>query len=568
MLYELEIAVNKLIHKLYPSASNIVIQFERPKSADMGDLSLSTAMVLAKQLKKSPRDIANEISTQLKLINEFDRVEIAGPGFLNFFLKHEVLTAFIQKILNNNESLYREYNEIPQSVYMEFVSANPTGPLHVGHGRSAVIGSALARILKKSNYSVHCDYYVNDAGTQIDTLACSVILRYVQSQTPELNYPTTCYQGEYITEIASELNTEILPQAVSSIVEHESKWSSLEDTEAQRTLITIIKSLIPDSTYKLIKERAVSYIIDLIRTDLDHINIHYDQWFLESDLIKNDAVKHCYTQLKANNTIYEKDGAQWFTSSQFNDEKDRVIIRSNHEHTYFFNDIAYHHQKYLKADKVINVIGSDHHGYGPRLEAAKNALGFKDKELIMRYCQFAILLRGKEKVSMSTRSGQYITLHQLIDEVGPGPTVFFYALKKPDQHLEFDIELAKKQSSDNPYYYVQYAHARICQLISKAQNVKSQEMTLLSHPTERQIMNQIYQFDTFISRASRDLSPHYVCFYLMDLAKLVHQYYNDVNILKDSDLKRLSARINLLECTKITLKEGLSLLGIEPKERM
>ena len=563
MLNAFEYKVIQSICELYPETHPSQIVFEKPKQVEHGDIALNIAMVLAKTLKSNPQKIAQEIKIRLLQLDEINRIEIAGPGFINVFLKLSEITKFTQQLATDPVHVFPQPLQTMPRVYLEFVSANPTGPLHVGHGRSAVIGKALERLLKKCHYPVTSAYYVNDAGTQIDTLTCSVILRMM----PEAKFHSTCYQGDYIQSIANNAPA-IDPVAAKSIIMASNTWASLEPEEGQKQLIIDIQKHIAQEQYQSLKTLCIAEILASIKQDLSELEIDYDEWFSESTLLKSNQVTQAIKQLEKNHMLYAKDGAQWFKSSELGDTKDRVIIRSNGQHTYFLNDIAYHEYKYQNHDQVINLMGSDHHGYGPRLRAAKNALNHADKILTMKYIQFAILWKNGEKLPMSTRQGQYTTLKALCDEVGPGPTLFFYALKKPDQHLDFDMDLAKKQSSDNPYYYVQYAHARISQLLKKASWQLSDDLSQLTQPSERQMMNQLIHFNTTLSRATRDLEPHQICFYLMDLSKFFHQYYNDTPILKDPNQSLINARLTLLKATANILSEGLSLLGIKAVESM
>ncbi len=557
------------LHSIFPEQKLDNIAFEKPKAATHGDLSLGLAMQLASTLKKNPRMIAENIKSKLETMPGVDKIEIAGPGFINIFLKLEVLTQFMLQVAHTSSHLLpKKENNLPH-IYMEFVSANPTGPLHVGHGRSAIIGKAIERLLKKTNYPVTSAYYVNDAGTQIDTLACSVILRIAQHEHAfELHQ--SCYQGDYIKDIAKTfLEKHQLPAAHSqSIAQLAPKWAAQDEQNAQKSLIHDIQATLDQETYAQIKQLAMRMILDDIKSDLIKLNVSYDSWYHESRLLQDGHVAQCLETLKQNGYIYTKDDATWFQSSKWNDEKDRVVIRSNGEHTYFLNDIAYHEYKYKNYDTALNIMGSDHHGYGPRLHAAKEALGFHDKKLIMKYVQFAVLWRGSEKVSMSTRSGEFVTLRELYEEVGVGPTLFFYALKKSDQHLDFDLELAKKKSNDNPYYYIQYAHARICQILKKKHAQPSQIVTQLTDATERALLNQIFHFPTCLDRASRDMEPHQICYYLIDLAKLFHQYYNQIPIINEDNPAIENERLLLLSAIKNTMYEALSILGISPMEKM
>lgn len=563
MLNSFENKIIGSICELYPQAQSSHIAFEKPKQPEHGDFALNTAMILAKMLKSNPRTIAENIKSQLLKLDEIDHIDIAGPGFINIFIKLSNITRITHQIAKDANVLFAKQSADLPGIYLEFVSANPTGPLHVGHGRSAVIGKALERILKKSHYPVTSAYYVNDAGTQIDTLTCSVILRMI----PDAIFHSTCYQGDYIKDIAN-IGPGIDPTSARNIAKDSMNWSSLEPEEGQKRLIADIQKHMGPEQYQALKTLSIHEILKSITADLAQLNVSYDEWFFESTLLKGGQVNQALEQLQHNNHLYTKDGATWFKSSELGDTKDRVIVRSNGQNTYFLNDIAYHQYKYKNYDQAINLIGSDHHGYGPRLEAAKNALGHQNKKLTMKYIQFAILWQNGEKLSMSTRQGQYTTLKELYDEVGTGPTLFFYALKKPDQHLDFDMDLAKKQSSDNPYYYVQYAHARISQLLNKANWQITEDLSKLTQSTERQIMNQLLYFNTALARAARDLEPHQICFYLMDLSKFLHQYYNDTPILKDPNQELINARLTLLKATANTLSEGLKLLGIKALENM
>ena len=440
---------------------DVPIQIERSRNADHGDFASNLAMVLAKRAGLKPRELAEKICAALPKSPVIDRTEIAGPGFINIFLAPNAYHDLPDQIRVGGARYGTSGIGAGHRVMVEFVSANPTGPLHVGHGRGAAYGDALARVLRAAGFDAVSEYYINDAGRQMDILALSVWLRYLELCGETFSFPSAAYQGDYIFDIAATLHREV---AGEYRTEAETLLNELPEGDDARldSLIARAKSLLGAQGFGRVHRLARDTLVEEIRSDLLQFGVEYQTWFSEQSLIDSGAVQGAVDELKENTVLYQNDGAWWFRTTDFGDEKDRVVLRANGNHTYFATDIAYHQDKVRRQfDRVINIWGADHHGYIKRVKASMSALGLNPDLLTVLLVQFAALYRAGEKVSMSTRSGQFVTLRELREEVGRDAARFFYALRKPDQHMDFDLDLAKSQSSDNPVYYVQYAHARI-----------------------------------------------------------------------------------------------------------
>ena len=460
------------------------ITVERSRDEGHGDFATNLSLTLAKSARTSPRDLATQLIAALPADEVIDKVEIAGPGFINFFLKLESLNSVVADVLAAGSAWGRSDLGAGQSVLLEYVSANPTGPLHVGHGRGAAYGSTLAALLQFAGYKVAQEYYVNDAGRQMDILATSIWLRYLEAGGIEISFPSAGYKGDYIRDLGETLRQQqgsLLhhsAEAVLSELPTDQKTTEDGETEGDKEahidgLISRAKTLLQDN-YAIVHALGKETIVADIRDDLAQFGVHYDHWFEESSLVKSGAVKRAIDQLQHAGHLYQRDGALWFRSTEFGDQKDRVVLRDNGEPTYFATDIAYHLEKLDRGyDQLIDIWGSDHHGYVPRVKASITALGQDSEKLAVLLVQFAVLYRGSEKIAMSTRSGEFVTLRQLRDEVGSDATRFFYVMHKADQHMDFDLELAKSNSNDNPVYYVQYAHARIGSVLRQLSRIGS-----------------------------------------------------------------------------------------------
>jgi len=542
----------------------ITVSIERTRDKSHGDFACNAALILAKTAAMSPRDLAEKI---IKQLNNDDpaikKFEIAGPGFINVFLTQQAYSKVITDILENKDKYGQSNIGAGQSVMIEFVSANPTGPLHVGHGRGAAYGAALANLLTAVSYKVHKEYYINDAGRQMDILAISVWLRYLELAGETLSFPANAYQGDYIWDIAASLHREQGDKwrHTTSVV-----FDNLPDIADKELhidgLIQRCQQLLGDSEYKKIFQRALDVITENIRLDLEQFGVVYDQWFPESSLTS------CIDRLAEH--TYKKDGALWFKSTTFGDEKDRVLVRDNGQFTYFASDVAYHLNKFERNfDKIINIWGADHHGYVARVKAAITALGMDAERLKVLLVQFAALYRGTERLKMSTRSGEFVTLRELRQEVGTDAARFFYIQRKSEQHLNFDLELAKSQSNENPIYYIQYAHARISSVFRKLDNIKHDKanLELLSNKHEQALFVTLSRYPEMIENAADVYEPHQITYYLRELAQQFHTFYDANKILID-DQELRNARLSLIAAIQQVLRNGLTIIGVKAPEVM
>lgn len=551
------------------------IQVEHARNKEHGDFATNLALMLAKAAKRNPRELAQAIVEHLPDSALVEKAEIAGPGFINFFIADTARFDIIQRIEEQGAHFGRSDLGQGQRVIVEFVSANPTGPLHVGHGRGAAYGDALCRLLSFTSHRVHREYYVNDAGRQMDILALSVWLRYLDLAGEEgVDFPANAYQGDYIWDIAATLHRENGDQYRVSGDQVQAGIPQGDDEIAMDALIARAKELLGAERYDFVHHLAHSTLVDYIRVDLEEFGVHYDEWFSEKSLMDSGVVDDAITKLRNNGHLYEKDGATWFRSTDFGDEKDRVVVRENGVKTYFASDIAYHLNKQQRGfDQMIDIWGADHHGYVPRVRAAMQAMDQNDEKLEVLLVQFAVLYRGKEKVSMSTRGGQFVTLRELRHEVGKDAARFFYVLRKSEQHMDFDLELAKSESNDNPVYYVQYAHARISsvmrQLAEKGLTFErgQADLALLDNEHESDLLNALGRYPEVVNNAARNREPHQIAYFLRDLAQLFHTYYNAHQFLVDAaDLR--NARLALVGATGQVLRNGLELLGVSAPEEM
>ena len=542
-----------------------------------GDLASNIALILAKPLKTNPQVIANDIKDAFINDEDLIKVEVAGPGFINFFLSTKTHNEVLKQIFNEKGS-YGKSEPNNQTVLIEYVSSNPTGPLHVGHGRGAVFGSVLAALLREAGFKVDEEYYINDFGRQMNILAASLWLRYAQLFNSEINMIKNGYQGEYLISIADSLKQiqsdkfYSSQEEVSILINPEKE----EDEAFTDKIVEAVHSMLGEDFF-LLRNFALEEILKIIKKDLLDFGVNHNYWFSESSLYDPDGsakskVDKAIEELSSLGFVYEKEDAVWFRSSDFGDDKDRVLKRSNGEHTYFASDVAYHGDKYERGyDRVINIWGSDHHGYTPRVNAAMEASNRDIKKLEVVYIQFANLIRAGKKVTMSTRSGEFITLKELMDEVTTEAARFFYINRKADQHLDFDLDLAKEQSKDNPLYYIQYAHARICSVLKKSNTVNKDlvdsDLSLLYLEKEVEIQKILKQYPSVIERAAKSSEPHLICYYLKDLAGLFHSYYNSEKFIVE-DKKLMNSRLFLLNGIKQVLLNGLLVLGINAPEEM
>jgi arginyl-tRNA synthetase len=532
-----------------PDPGSLRIEISRSKDDRYGDYATNAALALAAQTGMKPRELAAIITDNLNPQETLiARTEIAGPGFINFVLAEDVWRQVVHTV-HREKAQYGccRQPEAPR-ILLEFVSANPTGPLHVGHGRGAAIGDTLARLLRTCGYAVETEYYVNDAGNQMRILGNSVLHRYRELNGETVAFPENHYLGEYIRDLARELQGTPLGEQLLSLSQEEAVDAAAEF--------------------------ACNRILEGIQEDLAFFGVTYDHYFREKTLHRNDAVRKALGELRDMGKAEEKEGALWFVMNGEQDEKDRVLVRATGEPTYFAADVAYHLDKLRRGHGLlIDIWGSDHHGYVPRVRAGIEAFGYSPDVLKVLLVQFVTLVREGKKISMSTRSGEFITLREVLDEVGPDAARFFFLTKRCDSHLDFDLDLAKKQSKDNPVYYVQYAHARVASIFRIAAerdidaDMTDPDLTALSLPEEQKLMKHLADFPDMLLEAAATLEPHRVTFYLMELAELFHGYYHDNRVLtEDSRVKK--ARLYLVEAVRQVAGNGLRILGVSAPERM
>ncbi len=522
---------------------------EVPREKDHGDFACNVAMLLAKQARMAPRQIAQEIVDNFAVDEALyiGKIEVAGAGFINFYLKDDWLYK-LPYLVKEMGDTYGCNEKTGQKIQVEFVSANPTGNLHMGNARGGAIGDSLANILKNAGHEVEREFYINDAGNQIEIFAESLEARYLQLTGHDVPFPEHGYAGQDVVETVKDI-----------IREHKDKLLKLGERERRQFMA----------------DYAISQKIEYIKATLINFGITYDVWFSEQTLHEANKINETVQLLKEAGYTYETEGASWFKSTLFGDEKDEVLMRSNKLPTYFATDIAYHRNKYERGfDKIINIWGADHHGHVARMKGAVQALGYEPSSLEIILMQLVRLYRGGNIVRMSKRTGTLVTLDELIEEVGKDAARFFFVMRNPDSHLDFDLELAKKQSQDNPVYYVQYAHARICSIFRQAQanQIEMPDLTeidasLLKEMEELDLLRKIADFPEEIMVAARTMAPHRIAHYVMDLASLFHSFYNSHRVLNDNPALQ-AARLLLMDITRITIKNALFILGVSAPEQM
>jgi len=537
--------IEQAVNQLGVSAPEIVI--ELPKEESFGDLATPAAMSLSKILKKPPRKIAEDIVNAIAEKDVFEKIDIAGPGFINFTFSKQYIYSELKSLINEGSGFLRAAVGKGRRIQIEFVSANPTGPLHLGHGRGAAVGAALSNLLNAAGYKVEKEFYVNDAGRQVSLLGESVFARYIQLCGNEsYPFPEDGYRGDYITGLAKEYREKV-------------------------------GDVCRDLKNGIIAAREFAYkkMLEVIKQDLKEFNVTFDTWQSERELYEKGEVAQAISDLKKRDYIYEEEGAVWFRSTAFGDDKDRVVVKKDGEHTYFAPDIAYHRKKIQKGfDELIDIWGADHHGYIPRMQAVIQALGYPKERLKVLLVQIVSLLRGGKPVQMSKRAGEFVTLKEVMDEVGADTTKFIFLTRRPDSHLEFDLELAKAQSSENPVFYVQYANARINSIFAHAkeqginiERLQDAYFSLLSLPEEMRIIKKLLSYQMVFEGAAIAHEPHRITFYLQELAGMFHPYYHKYKVVTD-DAKLTTARLALCEAIRIVLKDGFEILGLSAPERM
>ncbi|OGT21020.1 MAG: arginine--tRNA ligase [Gammaproteobacteria bacterium RIFCSPHIGHO2_02_FULL_42_13] len=563
-----------------PAEVPTVFRIDRTKEAKHGDYSSNVALMLAKSAQLPPLELATLLVDALSRAKEIEKIEIAGPGFINFFVKQNVEQSVIAKVLEDGEKFGLSNAGHKQRVIVEFVSANPTGPLHVGHGRGAAYGSAISDLLQAVGFDVHREYYVNDAGRQMDILATSIWLRYLEILGAKFIFPVNGYCGDYIVAIAQALKDQYqdkFKHPSAKVFEHipADEPQGGDKDEHIDALIIRAKELLKQG-YQTIHQRGTDTILADIKDDLHEFSVDFDEWFSEKQLLESGAIQKGIDALRERGHVFEKDGAQWFRATKFGDEQDRVLMRSNGAHTYFASDVAYHWHKLERGfDRLIDIFGADHHGYVPRIRAAVGALGLKKEALQIPLVQFAVLWRNGKKVPMSTRSGLFVTLRELREEVGNDAARFFYVMRACDQHMDFDLDLAKSKSNENPVYYIQYAYARICSVFRQLderhmtfdQVAGISALDCLTSPYEKALISYISQYAETLLKSAQDLAPHQLANYLRELANRFHVYYNAEKFIIDDDALR-HARLSVVMATKQILQNGLTLLKISTPEVM
>ena len=522
---------------------------ESPREKDHGDYATNIAMVMTAREGKPSQEVARIILSQFEDEGGvIEKAEIAGPGFINFYLKDKVWYSVLKEIGRKRKNFGRGKIGEGRRVQIEFISANPTGPLHVGHGRGAAIGDVLANIFEACNYRVFKEYYINDVGSQMNILGQSVFLRYLHALGKEVEFPDYCYQGEYIAEIAKK-----------AIRERGDEYLRYPQEESIRSLVSF----------------ASNDILRGIQGDLDQFGVHFDGWFSEKELYREEKVPRTIEDLREKGLVYEKDGALWLKTSQYGDEKDRVLVKASGETTYFASDIAYHKDKLDRGFEVlINIWGADHHGYVPRMKASLMAMGKDEAVLKIVLVQLVSLMRDGKPVAMSTRAGDFTTLRDVVEEVGRDAARFFFLMRRPDSQLDFDLELAKRRSAENPVYYVQYAHARICSIISEALNKGISlpkfgdiDLHLLNLPEELDLLKHLSAYPEVVEASALSLEPHRIPFYLMELSSLFHSYYNKYRVIS-SEVELTKTRLLLVDSIKGVIKSALNILGVLAPEKM
>ncbi len=571
------------LNSVAPEQADTPIHLERPKQADHGDFATNLALQLAKPLRRNPRELAALLLKELPSSPMVSRADVAGAGFINFTLVAGAKTDVVRRVLEADNGFGRgEAKGV--KVQVEFVSANPTGPLHVGHGRGAAYGASLASLLDYAGYTVSREYYINDAGRQMDILALSTWLRYLAFFGIEVPFPPNGYQGDYVIDMAREMRDA-----------HQDRFAGvttaqvLEDTpglpvadrkddeaKAQReahldALIGNAKRLLAGD-YAWVHGFALTEQLGDCREDLEAFGVVFDKWFSEKSLFDTGLVERAVAELEKRGHVYTQDGAKWFRSTGFGDEKDRVVQRENGIYTYFASDIAYHLNKYERGfDRIIDVWGADHHGYIPRVRGAIEALDLPADRFEVALVQFAVLYRNGQKASMSTRAGDFVTLRDLRTEVGNDACRFFYVLRKSDQHLDFDLDLAKSRTNENPVFYVQYAHARVCSVMQQwggdEVELLGADTSLLQSDRELALCAMLGAFAETVQHAAADFAPHQIAFYLKDLAGEFHGWYNAERMLVDDESLR-QARLALACAVRRVLASGLAMLGVSAPEAM
>jgi arginyl-tRNA synthetase len=569
-------------HGLLPQDATLPgFVIERTKSREHGDYATNVALLLSKTAGMKPRDLAQAIVDRFCESQHLAKVEIAGPGFINFTISQSCRLSTIRRVIEQGTEYGRGLPESLAPLTVEFVSANPNGPLHVGHGRGAAYGATVANLLEAAGHTVQREYYVNDAGRQMDILAVSVLLRYHELGGINVRFPDNGYKGDYVVDIARALRAKEGDRLRRTAIEITDGLPADESQGGDKethvdALIQRCKQLLGDADYRILFSAGLDWCLSDIRSDLAEFGVHHDNFFSERSLMTDGYVPRAIETLRNNGHLYEEGGATWFRATAFGDDKDRVVVRENGASTYFASDLGYLLSKFERGfEKAVYILGADHHGYIARLKAAAQGLGLDPEKIEIQLVQFAILFRGTERVQMSTRAGSFVTLRELRSEVSTDAARFFYVMRSNDQHLDFDLELAKSRSNENPVYYIQYAHARICALFRqlKEKNLSYNDSAalaarkLLTSPQEDELLGDLMRYPEVVESAAENRGPQILANYLRELAGAFHSFYNSQPILNaDEDLRH--ARLGLSKATQQVLVNGLQLLGVSAPESM
>lgn len=521
------------------------IKIENPKDTKNGDYATNIAMVLTKLAKRNPREIAQAIVDNLDVQKaDVSKVDIAGPGFINFYMDNAYLTGIITEALTKKED-FGKGEPKDERILVEYVSANPTGSLHIGHARNAAVGDTLSNVLSAAGYDVLREYYINDAGKQIENLAYSIEARFLQALGEDKALPADGYHGKDIIEIGKDL------------AEKHPEYKDVEEAER----------------IKAFRKLGLDYEMEKLKKDLTEFNVHFDNWFSETSLYENKEIDKALEQMRQRGYIFEEEGATWLRTTEFGDDKDRVLIKKDGSYTYFLPDIAYHYDKIKRGyDTLINLFGADHHGYINRLKASLETFGVDSKRLEIQVMQMVRLLQDGQEVKMSKRTGNAITLRDIMDEVGIDAARYFLTMRSPDSHFDFDMELAKSESSDNPVYYAQYAHARICSMLRQAKEAgitpsRDANYALITNEKAFELLKRVADFESVIEQAAEHRAPHRITNYIQDLAAHFHKFYNAEKVLTD-DIEKSRAYVTMIEAVRITLQNALTLVGVSSPEKM
>ncbi|QQB06714.1 arginine--tRNA ligase [Macrococcoides caseolyticum] len=521
------------------------IKIENPKDTKNGDYATNIAMVLTKLAKRNPREIAQAIVDNLDVQKaDVSKVDIAGPGFINFYMDNAYLTGIITEALTKKVD-FGKGEPKDERILVEYVSANPTGSLHIGHARNAAVGDTLSNVLSAAGYDVLREYYINDAGKQIENLAYSIEARFLQALGEDKALPADGYHGKDIIEIGKDL------------AEKHPEYKDVEEAER----------------IKAFRKIGLDYQMEKLKKDLTEFNVHFDNWFSETSLYENKEIDKALEQMRQRGYIFEEDGATWLRTTEFGDDKDRVLIKKDGSYTYFLPDIAYHYDKIERGyDTLINLFGADHHGYINRLKASLETFGVDSKRLEIQVMQMVRLLQDGQEVKMSKRTGNAITLRDIMDEVGIDAARYFLTMRSPDSHFDFDMELAKSESSDNPVYYAQYAHARICSMLRQAKEAgitpsRDANYALITNEKAFELLKRVADFESVIEQAAEHRAPHRITNYIQDLAAHFHKFYNAEKVLTD-DIEKSRAYVAMIEAVRITLQNALTLVGVSSPEKM